>query len=166
MVLAHLCVHPTLDFSPAELANALDRRTSRAAIIKVCRRLVDESLASPTGPQQRPPVPHPDTRGLTTAPRRATKSWPGAPLRRLLASQNASAQSTRVKPDPWSASLSRPPRQHGAHIAPLFRFWLSPPCPGRAQQALFAFLEASMPTHQPHQPALLHRPRPVGEVAP
>jgi hypothetical protein len=52
MVLAHLRAHPTLDFSPAELANALDRRTSRGAIIKICRRLVAENLAMRT--RQRP----------------------------------------------------------------------------------------------------------------
>jgi hypothetical protein len=45
MVLAHLRAHPTLDFSPAELANVLGRPTSRGAIIKICRRLVDEALA-------------------------------------------------------------------------------------------------------------------------
>ncbi|WP_432830800.1 hypothetical protein [Dactylosporangium sp. CA-092794] len=52
MVLAYLRVHPTLDFSPAELANALDRRTSRGAIIKICRQLADETLAIRT--TQRP----------------------------------------------------------------------------------------------------------------
>nr|BFE56400.1 hypothetical protein GCM10020063_009260 [Dactylosporangium thailandense] len=52
MVLAHLRQYPALDFSPAELANALDRRTSRGAIIKICRRLVDEALAVRT--TQRP----------------------------------------------------------------------------------------------------------------
>jgi hypothetical protein len=45
MVLEHLRAHPTLDFSPGELANAFDRRTSRGAIIKICRRLTDEALA-------------------------------------------------------------------------------------------------------------------------
>ncbi|MEU7874259.1 hypothetical protein [Dactylosporangium sp. NPDC049140] len=45
MVLAHLRAHPTVDFSPGELANVLDRPTSRGAIIKICRRLVDEALA-------------------------------------------------------------------------------------------------------------------------
>lgn len=52
LVLAHLRAHPRLDFSPAELANALDRRTSRGTIIKICRRLVDEGLAVRT--QHRP----------------------------------------------------------------------------------------------------------------
>jgi hypothetical protein len=52
MVLAYLRAHPMLDFSPAELANALDRRTSRGAIIKICRRLVGENLAIRT--RQRP----------------------------------------------------------------------------------------------------------------
>ena len=52
MVLAHLRAHPELDFSPAELARALDRPTSRGAIIKICWRLVDEHLAVRT--QQRP----------------------------------------------------------------------------------------------------------------
>ena len=52
MVLAHLRTHPHLDFSPAELARALDRPTSRGAIIKICWRLVDEDLAVRT--KQRP----------------------------------------------------------------------------------------------------------------
>jgi hypothetical protein len=45
MVLAHLRAHPELDFSPGELAKALDRPTSRGAIIKICKRLVDDGLA-------------------------------------------------------------------------------------------------------------------------
>lgn len=52
MVLAHLRAHPTLDFSPAELARVLGRPTSRGAIIKICRRLVDEGAAIRT--QDRP----------------------------------------------------------------------------------------------------------------
>ena len=52
MVLAHFRAHPELDFSPNELARALDRPTSRGAIIKICRRLVEEDLAIRT--QQRP----------------------------------------------------------------------------------------------------------------
>jgi len=52
MVLAWLQARPRLDFSPAELANALDRPTSRGAIIKICQRLVDDGLAVRT--QQRP----------------------------------------------------------------------------------------------------------------
>ena len=52
MVLAHLRAHPDLDFSPAELARALGRPTSRGAIIKICWRLVEENLAVRT--QQRP----------------------------------------------------------------------------------------------------------------
>ena len=52
MVLAHLRAHPQLDFSPAELARALDRPTSRGAIIKICWRLVDENVATRT--QERP----------------------------------------------------------------------------------------------------------------
>ena len=51
MVLTHLRAHPMLDFSPGELANALDRRTSRGAIIKICRRLTDEGLAIRTTPR-------------------------------------------------------------------------------------------------------------------
>lgn len=45
MVLAHLHAHPDLDFSPGELARALDRPNSRGAIIKICQRLVEEHLA-------------------------------------------------------------------------------------------------------------------------
>ncbi len=52
MVLAHLQTHPQLDFSPAELAKALGRPTSRGAIINICKRLVDEGLAIRT--QDRP----------------------------------------------------------------------------------------------------------------
>lgn len=52
MILAYLRAHPRLDFSPAELANALCRRTSRGAIIKICRRLTDDGLAIRT--RQRP----------------------------------------------------------------------------------------------------------------
>lgn len=51
MVLAHLGTHPELDFSPGELARALDRPNSRGAIIKICRRLVDEHLAVRTHQQ-------------------------------------------------------------------------------------------------------------------
>ena len=52
MVLAHLRAHPDLDFSPGELARALDRPNSRGAIIKICQRLVEEHLAVRT--QQQP----------------------------------------------------------------------------------------------------------------
>lgn len=52
MVLAHLHTHPGLDFSTTELANALDRSTSRGAIINACKRLVELGLAVRT--QQRP----------------------------------------------------------------------------------------------------------------
>jgi hypothetical protein len=41
-----------LDFSPAELANALRRPTSRGAIINACKRLVQLGLATRT--QDRP----------------------------------------------------------------------------------------------------------------
>lgn len=52
LVLAHLGAHPQLDFSPAEVANALGRPQSRGAIINICQRLVDQGLAVRT--QQRP----------------------------------------------------------------------------------------------------------------
>jgi len=52
MVLAHLRTHPKLDFSPAEIANALGRPKSRGAVINSCKRLVEQGLATLT--QQRP----------------------------------------------------------------------------------------------------------------
>lgn len=52
LVLAHLTAHPGLDFSPAELANALRRPSSRGAIINACKRLVQLGLATRT--QDRP----------------------------------------------------------------------------------------------------------------
>lgn len=52
MVLVHLRAHPQLDFSPAELANALGRPKSRGAVINACNRLVQLGLALRT--QQRP----------------------------------------------------------------------------------------------------------------
>lgn len=52
MVLAHLQAHPQLDFSPAEIANALHRPKSRGAVINACKRLVEQGLATRT--QQRP----------------------------------------------------------------------------------------------------------------
>ena len=45
LVHAHLHAHPGLDFSPAELANALGRPGSRGAIINACRRLVADGVA-------------------------------------------------------------------------------------------------------------------------
>jgi len=52
MALAHLRAHPELDFSPAELANALGRRKSRGAIIRACHVFTARGLAIRT--QQRP----------------------------------------------------------------------------------------------------------------
>lgn len=52
MVLAHLRAHAALDFSPAELANALGRPKSRGAVINACNRLVQLGLAVRT--RQRP----------------------------------------------------------------------------------------------------------------
>ncbi len=52
LVLAHLTTHPGLDLSPAELANALRRPSSRGAIINACKRLVQLGLAIRT--QDRP----------------------------------------------------------------------------------------------------------------
>jgi hypothetical protein len=52
MVLAHLRAHPELDFSPAELANALGRPTSRGAIIRSCHLFTAAGLAIRT--QDRP----------------------------------------------------------------------------------------------------------------
>ena len=51
MVLAHLRAHPHLDFSPAELANVLNRPTSRGAIANACRRLIEDGLATRTRQQ-------------------------------------------------------------------------------------------------------------------
>ena len=48
MVLTHLRAHPSLDFSPAELANVLNRPKSRGAITKACHRLVEQALATRT----------------------------------------------------------------------------------------------------------------------
>jgi hypothetical protein len=52
MVLAHLRTHPQLDFSPAEIANALGRPKSRGAVINACKRLVEQGSAVRT--QERP----------------------------------------------------------------------------------------------------------------
>jgi hypothetical protein len=59
LVLAHLRAHPGLDFSPAELANVLERRTSRGAIARICQRLVHQGLAHRTRetPQRYQAVP-------------------------------------------------------------------------------------------------------------
>lgn len=43
--LAHLRAHPHLDFSPGEIANALNRPKSRTAIANACRRLVEHGQA-------------------------------------------------------------------------------------------------------------------------
>jgi hypothetical protein len=51
MVLTHLQTRPGLDFSPTELANALQRPTSRGAIINACKRLVEQGLAVRTQPR-------------------------------------------------------------------------------------------------------------------
>ena len=48
MVLAHLRAYPRLDFSPAELANAVRRPTSRGAITNACTNLVEQGLATRT----------------------------------------------------------------------------------------------------------------------
>ncbi len=45
LVAAHLGAYPGLDFSPAELANALGRPGSRGAVINACRRLVADGTA-------------------------------------------------------------------------------------------------------------------------
>jgi len=50
--LAHLRAHPTLDFSPAEIANALGRPKSRGAVINACQRFLALGLAVRT--QQAP----------------------------------------------------------------------------------------------------------------
>ena len=52
MALAHLRTHPNLDFSPAELANALGRPKSRGAIIRSCQLFAAYGLATRT--QDRP----------------------------------------------------------------------------------------------------------------
>jgi len=52
MVLDHLRAHPGLDFSPAELANALHRPQSRGAVINACRHWTALGLAVRT--QDRP----------------------------------------------------------------------------------------------------------------
>jgi hypothetical protein len=52
MVLDHLCAHPQLDFSPAELANALGRPKSRGAVINACKRWV--ALGRAVRTQHRP----------------------------------------------------------------------------------------------------------------
>jgi hypothetical protein len=52
MTLAHLRAHPELDFSPAELANALGRPQSRGAIIRACHQFTADGLATRT--QQKP----------------------------------------------------------------------------------------------------------------
>jgi hypothetical protein len=48
MVLSHLRAFPSLDFSPAELANVLGRPKSRGAIANACQRLVEQRLATRT----------------------------------------------------------------------------------------------------------------------
>lgn len=45
MALAHMRAHPSLDFSPAELANALGRPKSRGAIIRACHQFTARGLA-------------------------------------------------------------------------------------------------------------------------
>ncbi|MEJ3741756.1 hypothetical protein WEI85_00440 [Actinomycetes bacterium KLBMP 9797] len=52
MALAHLRAHPDLDFSPAELSNALGRPKSRGAIIRACHQFTAAGLAIRT--QQKP----------------------------------------------------------------------------------------------------------------
>jgi hypothetical protein len=62
LVLAHLQAHPEPDFSPAELANVLDR--SRG-VINACQRLVGLGLAVRTRqqPQRYRAAPPPDDGG-------------------------------------------------------------------------------------------------------
>ncbi len=45
LVAAHLHAYPGLDFSAAELANALGRPGSRGAVINACHRLVADGIA-------------------------------------------------------------------------------------------------------------------------
>jgi hypothetical protein len=52
LVLAHLRVHPHLDFTDTDLANVLNRPQSRGAIRVICKTLVAQGLAVQTS--QRP----------------------------------------------------------------------------------------------------------------
>ena len=80
LALTHLRAHPELDFSPAELANALGRPTSRGAIIRSCYQFAACGLAVRT--QDRPQryrataataEPHP---AATPAQRRGSTAGP------------------------------------------------------------------------------------------